>query len=90
MENCNTCHGLGFVKSIRTQGYSILRKFQEELRSIRNLRNITLIVSPDIFDFITNVEYNSVLELEKSYNCTITLIGNDEIDPGTYKIETAQ
>lgn len=91
MENCKTCHGLGFVKSIKTQSYTILRKFQEELQSSsKKLKNVTLIVNPEIFEFITNIEYNSILELEKINNCRITLISNEEIESVNYKMEISQ
>jgi ribonuclease G len=90
METCNKCHGLGFVKSLRTQCYSILQKVQEELKVLKSARNIILSVNPAIFDFITTVEYNSILDLEKKFNCRITLLSKENIEPSAYKLEIQQ
>ncbi len=87
METCKNCHGLGVVKSIKTQSYTILRKFEEELK-IKKLKMATIIVNSQIFEFLTNVEFNSILDLEKLYNCKITLIAKESMDISSYKIES--
>lgn len=87
MEACSKCHGLGFIKSMRTQCYAILQKIQEELKSIKGTKNIILSVNSSVFDFLTNIEYNSILELEKKYNCRITLLSRENIELGAYLLE---
>ncbi|OGB83138.1 hypothetical protein A3F66_01515 [candidate division TM6 bacterium RIFCSPHIGHO2_12_FULL_32_22] len=89
-ENCACCHGLGLIKSIRTRAYTILRKFEAELEALNKLEQITLSINPKIFDFITQVEYNTILKLEKEYHCKIILLSNQEIDETTYKVESVQ
>lgn len=86
-ETCHNCHGSGFVKSLKTQTYNILRKFKNELQNMKNIQNITLMVHPNIFNYITEFEYNSILELEKQYNCRIVLLSKDSIGIDAYKIE---
>ncbi len=74
---CSNCHGLGFVKSIQNESYTILRKLKEELEKKENKGDVTLTVHPDIFNYITNIEYNSILFLEKTYKTKITLVGKE-------------
>lgn len=87
METCNQCHGLGVVKSLRTECYTVLQKVEEELKAIKGTKNINLIVHPTIFEYITNVEFNSILEFEKKYNCHITLLAKESVQQGAYRLE---
>ena len=88
MATCETCHGLGILKSTRTLAHHILRKFEAELETLHQLREITLSANPRIFNFITHVEYNAILQLEKDYNCKIVLLSSDKIDETSYKVES--
>lgn len=89
-ENCFECHGLGFVKSVRTRAHYILRKFESELAALNKLEEITLSINSKIFDFITHVEYNAILKLEKAYKCKVILVSSNEIDETSYKVESIQ
>lgn len=84
---CSTCHGIGFVKSMPTEAYTILRKVKQELESKKVSGNIVVSVHPTIFQYITNVEYNSVLNLEKNFKASITLVSKDQGTLGAVKIE---
>lgn len=84
---CPTCHGLGFIKSMPNEGYTILRKLKQELESKKLSGNIILTLHPTIFHYITNVEYNAILHLEKAYKASITLVSKDQGSLGTCKIE---
>lgn len=86
---CPTCHGLGFTKSIQNECYEILRKLKGHLESKKPGGVVKLTVPPALFNYITNVEYNSVLFLEKKYNSKITLISKDLESPDSFKIENS-
>ncbi len=89
-ETCTHCHGIGVVKSTRTLCHAILRRFQHELETMEKITTITLSVNPKIFDFITHIEYNTILDLEKMYNCRITLLSSEDIEPTSYRVERIQ
>lgn len=84
---CSNCHGLGFTKSIQNESFAILRKIKEELEKRKPGTNILLTLHPSIFHYITNNEYNSILQLEKNYKSKITLISKDLNGIETYKLE---
>ncbi|MEX0671795.1 MAG: Rne/Rng family ribonuclease [Candidatus Babeliales bacterium] len=86
-QSCSFCRGVGFVRSVSTEGYMALRAIKEALR-LKNDTEIAIIsVSPEIFHYLTSHEYNSILELEKEYGHPIALHSKDSLDLGTYKIE---
>ncbi len=84
---CSNCHGLGFTKSIQNESFAILRKIKEELEKKTPGTNILLTLHPSIFHYITNNEYNSILQLEKNYKSKITLISKDLNGIEIYKLE---
>jgi ribonuclease G len=86
---CPNCHGLGFVKSLPNEAYSVLRKVKQEIETKKLSASITLAVNPSVFTYITNIEYNSVLYLEKAFKCKITIVSKETYSVGTYKIEHA-
>jgi ribonuclease G len=77
-DQCNTCHGSGFIKSTPVESYTILRKLKEALDTKKITGTITVSVHPSIFQYISNIEYNSVLFLEKQYNCKIMLVSKEQ------------
>lgn len=85
-DTCQTCKGLGFVRSLETESYAILRALKGAVHSKPNA-NITLNVCEDIFNYITNTEYNSILEIEKQYKCKVTLVSHKSYKINQYKIE---
>lgn len=86
MNTCSCCKGLGLVKSLETESYAILRSLKEFLQTQQQER-IELNVHQDIFNYITNTEYNAILELEKQFKCKITLTSQKSFRLNQYKIE---
>jgi ribonuclease G len=80
MQPCNECRGLGFVKSTSNQAYTALRTLAEELsHKKREATSVAFTVHPAIFNFITTLEYNAILDLEKKYGIKIMLVSNDQV-----------
>lgn len=75
---CQKCHGLGFVRSLQTDAYTLLRKLKEDLASGKLKSKVTLPVNSATLNYITATEYNSILALEKQYHCTITLVATED------------
>ncbi len=88
-QTCPTCNGLGFVRSLQTEAYAILRKLKEGLDSKALKNTITLTVHPIVLQYIAGVEYNSILQLERSYACKIVLIGQEDMHRGDYVIDSS-
>lgn len=84
--NCPTCTGLGFIKTVRTQVYALLRNIKHEMAREKYGAQVTIELSPETFEMISNVEYNSVLSLEKEFGCKITLASKKEFGVSQYKI----
>jgi ribonuclease G len=86
MHPCSTCHSLGFVKSVSNESYTILRALKAELEK-KHAPQILLTCHPAIFNYLTNTEYNAILDLEKAHKCKIILASKELADMHTYKIE---
>ena len=78
-EQCTTCKGLGVVRSMQTQCYTLLPKIKRELKKQSKGKDITIFLNPEIFDYITNIEYNTILTLEKEYGFKITLASDEKL-----------
>lgn len=88
METCRPCRGLGVVKSNSTLCFDILRKISGDLRGrFKGEKSITLVLNPAIFEIITTVEFNTILNLEKEFECDITLVSKKDIAIDSYRIE---
>jgi ribonuclease G len=86
-EVCMCCHGLGSVKSTQTEAFAALRKLKDELERKRDGKpQVTLLVHPAVLEYITSVEYNSILALEKEYKCKIMLSTHDNPHRDTYTV----
>lgn len=85
--NCLTCHGSGFIKSLRSECYTLLRTLHEALRNKTLQNKIQVAMNPALFDYLTTVEYNALLELEKTYNCTVTAERDDDLLIHEYRIK---
>jgi len=80
-EACQTCSGQGHIKSIQTEAFGILRKLKEELEVHHAKKNtVTLGIHPAVMQYITSTEYNTILELEKKYQCRIVLVTHEHPD----------
>jgi len=51
-ETCPTCHGRGFIKSVKTLSFTILRQLKTAiLTESKDIKNVTLFVNPKVFRF---------------------------------------
>jgi len=62
---------------VQTEAYRVLRKLQKTLASRRGMQSVTVLVHPDVFTYITTVEYDSILKLEKQFTCRIIVEGKE-------------
>ena len=85
-DDCPTCHGTGFVKSLQTDCYATMRKLKEFIQA-EQPKDVTATLNSDIFHYMANIEYNSILDLEKNFNCKITLVDNKNLSTAQYKFE---
>jgi len=76
---CHCCLGLGRIHSVRAESYEILRNIKNTLKKSMTYKSYFLELNKLIFDFMVSIEFNSILELEKQYNCDLTLVINDNI-----------
>ena len=86
--DCSCCKGSGFVKSLQTECYATMRKLKEFLQS-ESCKQAMVTVNHDLFAYITNTEYNSILELEKEFKCKIELQDSKGLTIAQYKFEKA-
>jgi len=85
--NCPTCGGSGFIKSMATEGFIILRKLKDDLATKKLGKEVNLILSTHMFEYLTTSQYKAILGLEKEYNCKITLVTDLKLKIHGYKIE---
>jgi len=85
--NCPTCHGSGFIKSYQTESYEILRAIKDEISTLAEGKKITVHINSHVFNYITSIEYDAVLKLEKMYNIKITFLSSKDLPVDKYKIE---
>lgn len=85
MHQCPSCHSLGYIKSIETQAYALLRQLKQEL-SKSSKKKATVALHPDLFKRISTIEYNGILALEKSFSGKIILESDNTIHVTGHKI----
>lgn len=85
---CPTCEGTGQIKSDRTICYKILRQLEENLIQPQNksVKKINLFLHPEIFNYLTSVEYDAILDLEKQSKAEFVIITDKNLDINHYKI----
>ncbi|MBP7854362.1 Rne/Rng family ribonuclease [Candidatus Babeliales bacterium] len=85
---CNCCYGLGRLPSVRAESYKILRNVKLDLQQKKYAsKNLLFEINQSVFEFISSIEFNSILELEREFDYSITLISNNQIDRHTFKIK---
>lgn len=82
---CPTCKGLGYIKTIQTIAYTMLPAIKQELHHFKN-KNITLLCSTQVFDYISHTEYNTIFQFERDFKCKIILEGTEDMPLTEYKI----
>lgn len=85
-ESCSTCKGTGFLKSVRAESYEILRAIDQKLSSGNIKGSIVLSMHPEIFDFISSVEFNSILALEGKFSVQITFLSKPTLHKTQFEI----
>lgn len=83
---CETCIGAGVTPSVSAESYALLRLLKQELLSKKIAGEITIQLSPQVFDYISNNEYATVLDFEKETGNKITLAREKTLPIGTFKI----
>lgn len=83
---CPTCHGLGFVSSIKTDSFTILRSLKEELATLKQ-KEAEVSINPAIFEYLASVEYNAILALEKQFKVKISLLTDPNLEIDQYKLK---
>ncbi|KKP35995.1 MAG: RNAse G [candidate division TM6 bacterium GW2011_GWF2_32_72] len=89
METCNKCKGLGVVKSIQNISYTVLEQAKSQMGTYKN-KEVTISLGKRTFEYITNKEYNSILDLEKKFNNKITLAEQDNLSDSHFIIQLSQ
>ena len=76
---CSICHGRGVIKSLFLITNTILQDLKLALLETQKPKQIILSVHPELFEHITNTEYNSILALEQQFSCAITIESNQNV-----------
>lgn len=84
---CPTCRGNGFIKSIQTETFDILRSVKEMLERKALSGDITLQVHPRVADYLIETEYNAILLLEKNYYCKVTVAHHQQDNFHEFSVE---
>lgn len=87
---CTHCTGSGFVKSISTNSFGILKKCKEDVIRLGLKGSIALTTSHRVFDYLIHQEYKAILELEKELNCKIILESNEVYDDAQCSVVASQ
>ena len=88
MQVCSTCNGSGMVKSVQTCAYECLALIQEIVKNKSKTKTVKVVVHSNLFDYITSIEYNAILLLEKKFSCKITLESSPNVRTTEYQIST--
>lgn len=86
-QTCPTCNGNGFIKSLQTETFEILRQLHKELKADTKIKEFDLMVHPEVFEYITSTEYNAIFDFEKMNNTKISISSNNALRLNQYKIE---
>lgn len=86
-DNCPICLGTGHVKSVQTESFAILRDIKHALVSEHFKGNIIIGLNPTMFDYITTISYNAILEFEKLTQAKIALKGDTHLAIHEYTID---
>ncbi len=84
---CTACDGCGFVKSVQSISFHILRRFKEDVQQKKLTGSVVLMVSSRVFDYIIHQEYQAILQLEKTLGCKTIIECNDQSEDIQYSIK---
>jgi Ribonuclease G/E len=86
---CSSCNGSGFVKSIPSISYQILRQAREEIQAKKLSGPISLSISSNVFDYLVNNEYRSIIILEKQLGCKVILEKTEHYEDKQFVLKKA-
>lgn len=87
-DKCNHCFGTGLTPSIQAESFALLRHIKKELLDKKVEKDVTITLSSEIFDYISNNEYTTILNFEKEINYKIILEREASLPIGTFTITT--
>lgn len=88
--NCQTCHGLGFVKSTSAISFEILHQVYFKLMHKHVKGSLVLSLAPNVYDYLIQYEYKSILQLEKDQDCKIVLERNATFEGAHFQLVAAK
>lgn len=83
---CLVCQGYGYTLSTPTKAYQILRSFTDDMKKRPKGGALSLSVPAIIFDYLVHKEYKTILQLEKDFDCRITLEKSHSLHDAQFKI----
>lgn len=86
-DTCKACTGTGVIPSVRAESYALLRHLKQELLQNKVQGNISIKLSPEGFDYISTVEYDTLFNFEKELGGKITLVREKSLPIGSFEIE---
>lgn len=84
---CQACSGCGFVKSIQSIGFQMLRQAKNEIVRRNLTGSIAIETSDKIFEYLVHQEYQAILQLEKSLNVKIVIESNEQFEDAQINIK---
>jgi ribonuclease G len=87
MNVCPTCDARGYIRSVSTISFDVLKEFKEEMIRKNMHGTVALSVAPTAFDYLLNSEFISMLELEKTLKCKIVLESDKKLKISQFSIE---
>jgi len=88
-DQCQACAGKGVTTSVQAQCYIVLQNIKRELESGKATASITLKLNPQVFEYISNNEYDTIFDFEKTHNCKIVLESEKNLIIPSFRIEKA-
>jgi ribonuclease G len=85
--DCPTCRGSGHVKSIQTECFEILRNVETAVLDLQPDAELLVYLNPEMFAYVTQEQYNSLLALEKMFQGKIIVESTPALHRYEYKIE---
>jgi Ribonuclease G/E len=87
MNICPMCNSAGYILSVATISFDILTQFQSEVARKKLKGELKLSVSPAVFNYLVNVEFESILNIEKILHCKIILEENNNLEITKFSVD---
>ncbi len=86
LQECPTCAGTGFVRSVESTALHVLRAIEDEGLRGRSAE-IALYVPTQVALYILNQKRSVLMEKEARYDFTVYVYGDDSLIPPNYRLE---